>query len=61
MKISQKKRKQALSDSNVIRTHNQLVRKQKLNHLDKLAKWLSVHLQTKWLCVRIALLSLTSV
>ena len=27
-----------------IRTHNQLVRKRILNHLDSLAKWLSVRL-----------------
>ena len=31
----------SLSDSNGIRTHNQLVRKRKLNHLAKLVKWLS--------------------
>ena len=31
-----------LSDSNVIRTHNHLVRKRTLNHLAKLAKWLSL-------------------
>ena len=30
--------KQLLSDSNGIRTHNHLVRKQTLNHLVKLAK-----------------------
>ena len=30
-----------LSDSNGIRTHNHLVRKQTLNHLAKLTKWLS--------------------
>ena len=30
----------SLSDSNRIRTHNQLVRKRTLNHLAKLAKWL---------------------
>ena len=48
-----------LSDSNVIRTHNHLVRKRKLNHLaklDSLAKWVSVRLQTNWLWVQIALL-----
>ena len=43
-----------LSDSNVIRTHNDLVRKRTLNHL---AKHL-VRLQSKWLWVRITLLSL---
>ena len=31
----------SLSDSSWIRTHNQLVRKQTLNHLAKLAKWLN--------------------
>ena len=31
----------SLSDSNVIQNHNHLVRKQTLNHLAKLAKWLS--------------------
>ena len=49
------------SDSNAIRIHNHLVRKQTLNHLAKLAslaKWLSVCLRTKWLWVRIPLLSL---
>ena len=63
-----------LSDSDVIRTHNHLVRKQTLNHLDKmtymvecfvmfecLAKWLSVRLRTKWLWVRIPLLSLNTI
>ena len=50
-----------LSDNNRIRTHNHLVHKQTLNHLAKLtslAKWLSVHLRTKWLWVRIRLGSL---
>ena len=49
------------SGSNVIRTHNHLVRKRTLNHLAKrasLAKWLSVRLRTKWLWVLITLLSL---
>ena len=46
----------SLSDSNEIRTHNHLVRKQTLNHLARL----SVRLQTKWLSVRIPLLSLKS-
>ena len=32
-----KKRKGLISDSNVIRTHNHLVRKRTLNHLAKLA------------------------
>ena len=60
-------------DSNKIRTQNNLVCKRTLNHLAKLAKWLScvaihrtdkyskwlsVRLQTKWLWVRILLLSL---
>ena len=48
-----------LSDSNGIRTHNHIVRKHTLNHLAKLAaKWLSVHLRSKWLWVRFPLLSL---
>ena len=50
----------SLSDCNLIRTHNNLVRKRKLNHLAKLsslAKWLSVCLRTKWLWVWITLLS----
>ena len=49
-----------LSDSNGIRTHNHLVCKQTVNHLAKLvslAKWLNGRLQTKWLWVRIPLLS----
>ena len=46
----------SLSDSNGIWTHNYLVREWTLNHLAKLAKWLSVHLRTKWLWVRILLL-----
>ena len=40
-----------LRDSNEIRTHNHLVRKRTLNNL-------YVHLRTKWLWVRISLLSL---
>ena len=40
-----------ISDSNVIRTHNHLVRKRTLN------QWLGVRLRTKWLWVRIQLLS----
>ena len=47
-----------LSDSNVIRTHNQLFHKRTLSHLASLAKWLSVRLRTKRLWVRITLLSL---
>ena len=50
-----------LSDSNEIQTHNHLVRKRTLNHLAKLAslaKWMSVHLRTKCLWVRISLFSL---
>ena len=35
-----------LSDSNGIRTHNHLVRKETLNHLAKLAKWLSCVVRT---------------
>ena len=48
------------NDRNWIRTRNHLVRKRALNHLAKLAnlsKWLSVSLWTKWLWVRIPLLS----
>ena len=51
----------SLSDYNGTRTHSHLVCKQTLNHLAKLAslaKWLSVCLRTKWLWVRIPLLSL---
>ena len=47
--------------SNKIRTHNHLVRQQTLSHLAKLtssAKCLSVCLRTKWLWVRISLLSI---
>ena len=50
-----------LSDSNKIQTHDHLVCKRTLSHLAKLAsltKWLSVHLQIKWLRVLISLLSL---
>ena len=36
-----------LSDNNGIRTHNHLVRKQTLNHLNAHFKWLSVRLRTK--------------
>ena len=36
----------SLSDSNGIRTHNHLVRKRTLNHLAKLAKWLSCLVST---------------
>ena len=46
------------SDSNGIRNHNHLVRERTLNHLASSAKWLSVQLRTKWLWVRIPLLSL---
>ena len=42
------------------RTHSLLVRKWTLNHLAKLAKWLSVCLQTKWLWVQVLLQSLNS-
>ena len=47
-----------LSNNNRIRTHNHLVHKQTLNHLAKLtslAKWLSAHLWTKGLWVRVQL------
>ena len=49
------------SGSKGIQIHSHLVRKRSLNHLAKLAtlaKWLSNGLRTKWLCVRIPLLSL---
>ena len=46
----------SLCDSNVIRTHNHLIRKRTLNHLASLAKWLRVRLRIKWLWVRITLL-----
>ena len=36
----------SLNDSNEIRTHNRLVRKRTLNHLAKLAKWLSCVVST---------------
>ena len=48
----------SLSKSKGIRTHNHLVRKWTFNHLAELAKWLNVRLQTKWLWLRIPLLSL---
>ena len=44
-----------------IRTHNRLFREITLNHLAKLAKWLTVGLQIKWLLVRIPLLSLETI
>ena len=50
----------SLSDSIGIRTHKHLVRKRLLKHLAKpasLAKWLSVHLRTKYFWVRFPLLS----
>ena len=43
----------SLSDCNWTRTHNRLVRKRTLNHLAKLAKWLSVRLRTKWLWIQV--------
>ena len=51
----------SLSDSNGIRTHNHLVHKRSLSRLTKLtslAKWLTTHLRTKWLWLRIPLKSL---
>ena len=47
----------AKTDGNEVRTHYHLVRKRTLNHIAKFAKWLSVPLRTKWLWVRISLLS----
>ena len=44
--------------SNRIRVHNHFVHERKLNHFAKLVKWLSVHLQNKFLWVWIPLLSL---
>ena len=44
---------QNLSDCNWTRTQNHLVHKQTLNHLARLAKWLSVHARTKWFWVRV--------
>ena len=49
----------SLRDSNGIETHNHLNPKLILNYLARVAKWFSVHLQTKWLWVWILLLSLT--
>ena len=50
--------KQCLTNCNGTRIHKHLVREQTLNQLASLAKWLSVHLQTKWLGVRVPLQSL---
>ena len=47
----------SLSDCNWTWTQNHLVRKQTLNHLAKLDKWLSVNLRTKWFWVRFQLQS----
>ena len=44
-----------LSDCNWTRNQNQLVLKRTLNHLAKLAKWLSVRLRTKWFRVLVQL------
>ena len=47
----------SLSDCNGTRSHNHFVQERRINYLDKLlqfaklAKWLSVRLQTKWLWV----------
>ena len=48
----------SLTDRNEIQTRSHLLRKRTLNHLAKLGRWLSVRLRTKWLWVRIPLLSL---
>ena len=45
----------SLNENNGIRTRNHVVLKRTLNHLPKLAKWLSC-LQTNWLWVRIGTL-----
>ena len=47
-----------LLDCNWTRTQNHLVCKRTLNHLAKLAKWLSVRLRTKWFWVQVQLHSL---
>ena len=47
-----------LSDCNGAWIHNHLVRKRTLNHLASLAKWLNIHLWTKWLCLWVSLQSL---
>ena len=47
-----------LSDCNRIQVFNHLVHQQTLDCLDTLTKWLSVHLQTKWLWVQISSLKL---
>ena len=52
--ISKKRHKSC----NWTRTQNHLVLKRTLNHLAKLAKWLSVCLRTKWFWVRVQLQSL---
>ena len=49
----------SISDCNLTWTQNQLVCKWTLNHLAKLAKWLSVSLRTKWFWVRVQLQELT--
>ena len=46
------------SSSNFVNAPDRYVLKTQLNHLASLAKWLSVRLRTKWLWVRIPLLSL---
>ena len=46
------------SDCSWTRTQNHLVLKQTLNHLAKLANWLSVCLRTKWFWVQVQLQSL---
>ena len=47
----------SLNDCNWTQTQNDLVRKPTVNHL---AKWLSVHLRTKWFWVRVHLQSFKS-
>ena len=51
----------SLSDCNWSRTQNHLVPKGTLNHLTKLAKWLSVPLGTKLFWVRVQLQSLRNI
>ena len=50
----------SLSDNDRIRTNNHLVCKQRLNHLTKLAKWLSCVLSNN-LCYTVCLLTVLDV
>ena len=46
---------------NIVKCTVRIVLTAHLNHLARLAKWLSVHLQCKWLCVRIRLVSINEI